>query len=185
MRDGDTDGGADVRRLATREVYRNPWLRLREDEVEFADGSRGQYAVVDKDDFVVVLAHEDDGFWLVQQYRYPVSSRQWEFPQGGWPRGRCGTPAELAAAELREETGLRAARYEHLGRLFAGYGFCSQGYDVFLASGLTPGAPERESTESDMVHAWRPVAELRAMLRRGEFADAHSIAALALFDNTR
>ena len=174
-----------VRQLSTREVYRNPWLRLREDEVRFADGSLGRYAVVDKADFVVVLAHEDDGFWLVQQYRYPVGSRQWEFPQGGWPSGHHGTPLELAAAELREETGLRAERYEHLGRLFAGYGFCSQGYDVYLASGLTAGEPEREPSESDMVHEWRSSADLRDMIRRGEFADAHSIAALALHDNTR
>ena len=172
-----------VRQLSTREIYRNPWLRLREDEVEFADGSRGRYAVVDKADFVVVLAREDDGFWLVQQYRYPVGSRQWEFPQGGWPSGRSGTPAELAAAELREETGLRAEHLRHLGRLFAGYGFCSQGYDVYLATGLTHGEPERESTEADMVHEWRSSADLRDMLRRGEFADAHSIAALALFDH--
>ncbi len=173
-----------VRQLATREIYRNPWLRLREDEVEFADGSRGQYAVVDKSDFVTVLAVEDDGFWLVQQYRYPVGSRQWEFPQGGWPQGRSGTPLELAAAELREETGLRAAEYTHLGRLFAGYGFCSQRYDVFLATGLTPSEPERESTEADMVHEWRSIEAVREMVRHGEFADAHSIAALALFDNT-
>ena len=34
-----------------------------------------------------------------------------------------------------------------------------------------------------MVHEWRSDAALREMLRRGEFADAHSIAALALFDN--
>ena len=34
-----------------------------------------------------------------------------------------------------------------------------------------------------MVHAWRSDADLRDMLRRGEFADAHSIAALALFDH--
>ena len=180
------DGTADnIRQLSTREIYRNPWLRLREDEVEFADGSRGRYAVVDKADFALVIAHEDDGFWLVQQYRYPVGTRQWEFPQGGWPSGHGGTPLELAAAELREETGLRAEHYMHLGRLFAGYGFCSQGYDVYLATGLTHGEPEREPTESDMVHEWRSAADLRAMIRRGEFADAHSIAALALFDNIR
>ena len=136
----------EIRQLSTREVYRNPWLRLREDEVEFPNGSRGTYSVVDKADFVVVLAREDDGFWLVQQYRYPVGRREWEFPQGGWPAGSSGTPHELAAAELREETGLRAEEFAHLGRLFAGYGFCSQGYDVYLATGLTHGEPEREST---------------------------------------
>jgi 8-oxo-dGTP pyrophosphatase MutT (NUDIX family) len=176
---------SEIRRVSSREVYRNPWLALREDEIEYRDGSRGTYAVVDKKDFVVVLPWVDGGYWLVQQFRYPVGSREWEFPQGGWPDGHDGTPADLAAAELREETGLRAARFTHLGRLWAAYGFCSQGYDVFLAEDLTPGAPDRESTEADMVHAWVAEDELRAMIRRGEFADGHSVAALALYDNLR
>ncbi|MGI8677115.1 MAG: NUDIX domain-containing protein [Jatrophihabitans sp.] len=171
-----------ITQLRTREIYRNAWLRLREDEVEFPDGSRGLYSVVDKQDFVVVLARENGGFWLVEQFRYPVGSREWEFPQGGWPSGHTGTPAELAAAELREETGLRAADITHLGHLHAGYGFSSQGYDVFQATDLTPGRPQRESTESDMVAAWHSATHIRAMIRAGTFADAHSVAALALYD---
>ncbi len=181
-----THEGPRIEQLSTREVYRNAWLALREDEVAFPDGSTGLYSVVDKPDFVVVLAHEDDGFWLVQQYRYPVGRRCWEFPQGGWPPGHGGgTPAELAAAELREETGLRAQALTHLGRLHAAYGFCSQGFDVFVATGLTPGSSDPEATESDMVHAWRSEADLRDMIGDGEFSDAHSVAALALFDLLR
>lgn len=171
-----------VRQLSTREIYRNPWLTLREDQVRFADGSTGMYSVIDKQDFVLVIAYEDGGFWLVQQYRYPVGRREWEFPQGGWPEGGSGSAEELAAAELREETGVRAERFTHLGRLHSAYGFASQGYDVYLADGLTAGTPQREASESDMVHRWFAEDEVRAMLGRGEFADAHSVAALALFD---
>ncbi len=172
----------EIRQLSSREVYRTPWMAVREDEVQFPSGLRGTYSVVDKPDFVLVLPYEHDGFWLVEQFRYPVGRREWEFPQGGWPAGRSGPPNELAAAELREETGLRAERLTHLGRLHAGVGFCSQGYDVYLATGLIAGAVEREATEADMVHAWRAADEVRAMITRGEFADAHSVAALALFD---
>jgi ADP-ribose pyrophosphatase len=175
----------DIRQLYTREIYRNAWLRLREDEVEFADGSSGDYAVVDKDDFVVVLAEADGGFWLVQQFRYPVGSRQWEFPQGGWPAGRSGTVEELAAAELAEETGLRAGTFTHLGRLFAAYGYSSQSFDVFRATELTAGTPDREVSEQDMVHRWFEEAEVRGMIARGEFADSHSVAALMLNDLRR
>jgi 8-oxo-dGTP pyrophosphatase MutT (NUDIX family) len=171
-----------IRQLATREVYRSPWMSVREDVVEFPSGATGTYSVIDKQDFVLVLPYVDDGFWLVQQYRYPVGRREWEFPQGGWAAGRDGAPTELAALELREETGLGADSLVHLGRLYAAYGFCSQGYDVFLATGLTPGDTEREVTEQDMVHEWRSLPEIRAMVGRGEFADAHSVAALALYD---
>lgn len=111
--------------------------------------------------------------------------RAWEFPQGGWPAGHSGTPAELAAAELKEETGFTADVLTHIGRLFAGYGFSSQSFDVFVATGLVAGAPDRESTEADMRHEWRSESDLSAMLARGEFPDAHSVAALALFDGAR
>lgn len=174
-----------IRRRASREVYRTPWMSVREDDVVFPDGTPGTYSVVDKDDFVVVLPYAHDGFWLVQQYRYPIGRREWEFPQGGWSAGGTGSAEQLAATELREETGFAAGRLTHLGRLFSCYGFCSQAFDVFLAEDLTAGPPHREASESDMVHEWRAEAEVRAMITRGEFADAHSVAALALFDQHR
>ena len=171
----------EIRRLGGREVYRTPWMAIREDEVEFPDGLRGTFSVVDKADFVTVLPYADGGFWLVQQYRYPVASREWEFPQGGWPAGHSGATDELAALELREETGLSAARFTHLGRLFAAYGYCSQSFDVYLAEDLTAGVAEREPTEADMICEWRSESQLRAMMRDGTFRDAHSLAAYSLY----
>jgi 8-oxo-dGTP pyrophosphatase MutT (NUDIX family) len=171
-----------IRQVSSREVYRSAWMSLREDEVEFPSGAKGIYSVIDKQDFVVVLPYADGGFWLVQQYRYPVGRREWEFPQGGWSSGHSGSPVELAAAELREETGFDAESLVHLGHLYAAYGFSSQGYDVFLATGLTPGPTDLEDTEIDMIHEWRAEDEVRAMIARGEFADAHSVAALTLLD---
>jgi 8-oxo-dGTP pyrophosphatase MutT (NUDIX family) len=156
-------------------------MSVREDEVVLPDGQPGLYGVVDKPDFALVVPREDDGsLWLVEQYRYPVERRSWEFPQGSWPSGATGSPADLARAELREETGLRAAQLTHLGRLHEAPGFCSQGFDVWLATGLVAGAPEREATEQGM-HARRVSdAELRRMVRDGELVDAASLAAYAL-----
>lgn len=171
-----------IRQLSSREVYRSAWMSVREDEVEFPGGLRGTYSVVDKNDFVVVLPYQDGGFWLVQQFRYPVGRREWEFPQGGWPAGHGGTPVQLASAELQEETGLRTGQYRHLGRLDAAYGYSSQGFDVFLATGLTEGPAQREATEADMVHEWRAEVVVRDMIRDGSLRDAHSVAALTLFD---
>ena len=184
--DGDGDGEAGtIRATARHEVFRTPWMTVRHDEVVFPDGTPGRYGVVAKADFVVVLAAERDGFWLVEQFRYPVGSRQWEFPQGGWPAGHDGSQADLAAAELAEETGLRAASWTHLGRMFAAYGYSDQAFDVFLATDLTPGPTRREATEQDMVTRWFPETELRAMVRDGRFADSNSAAALLLLDEHR
>lgn len=172
----------EIRRLAGREVYRTPWMSVREDEVEFPSGLRGTFSVVDKPDFVAVLPFADGGFWLVQQYRYPVNGREWGFPQGSWPAGHGGgSSVELAEAELREETGFTAGRMTHLGRLLAACGYCSQGYDVYLAEDLTAGTAEREATEADMICEWRSLADVRAMIGDGRLRDAHSVAALGLY----
>jgi 8-oxo-dGTP pyrophosphatase MutT (NUDIX family) len=169
-----------MRTTSSREVYRNPWIRVREDAVEWADGSAGVYGVVEKPDFALVLPAERDGFWLVEQYRYPVGRRAWEFPQGTWSSGDGGTPEELARAELAEETGLRAGALRHLGHLDLAAGLSTQEFDVWLATDLTPGPTAREASEADMRQAFVPEAELREMVRTGRFTDGPSLAAYSL-----
>jgi 8-oxo-dGTP pyrophosphatase MutT (NUDIX family) len=169
-----------MRTTSSREVYRNPWIRVREDAIELADGSSSVYGVVEKPDFALVLPAERDGFWLVEQYRHPIGRRAWEFPQGGWPQGAGGTPEELARAELAEETGLRAGELRHLGHLDLSSGLSTQEFDVWLATDLTPGPTAREASEADMRHEFMTEAELRAMIRAGRFTDAPSLAAYSL-----
>jgi hypothetical protein len=79
-------------------------MAVREDEVVLPDGRPGVYFVVDKPDFALVVPREDDGsLWLVEQYRYPVGRRSWEFPQGSWDPRRAGRRHRRAGPdELRE-----------------------------------------------------------------------------------
>src|SRR3954447_4082341 len=124
-----------MEQLSSRVVYRNAWMTVREDEVRRPDGSRGVYGVIEKPDSALVLPRWADGFWLVEQFRYPVGRRAWEFPQGSWGAGGPGgDQAELARRELAEETGLRAGTLRHLGHLFEAYGYATQGFDVYLAT---------------------------------------------------
>ena len=169
-----------MRATGSREVYRNPWIRVREDDVEWPDGSTGVYGVVEKPHFALVLPAERDGFWLVEQFRYPLGRRAWEFPQGTWSAGTSGTPEELARTELAEETGLRAAELRHLGHLDLAPGLMTQEFDVWLATGLTQGPTAREASEADMRSAWTPEAEFRAMIRDGRLTDSPSLAAYSL-----
>ena len=170
-----------MKQVSSHVVYANPWLSLREDQVERADGSRGIYSVVDSKDFAVVMPFENDGFHLVEQYRYPVGARSWEFPSGSFPAGVTGTPSELAAAELAEETGLRAAHLTRLGYLNPANGFVNQGCHVYLATDLTAGEPNRELTEQDMRQEWFPRAEVERMVRDGVITDGPTLASYLLF----
>ncbi|MCZ2837671.1 NUDIX domain-containing protein [Modestobacter sp. VKM Ac-2985] len=174
-----------MRTTSTREVYRNPWLRLREDAIELDDGSPSIYSVVERPHFGLVIGAERDGFWLVEQFRHPLGRRTWEFPQGTWsggvqPDGADGSADALARAELAEETGLRAASLRHLGHLDLAPGLTTQEFDVWLAEDLTPGPTDREATEADMRAAFVTEAEFRAMVRDGRFSDGPSLAAYGL-----
>ena len=100
----------EIKALTSSVVYTDNWIRLRRDEIERRDGSRGTYAVIERRDFAVIIPAERGGFHLVEEYRYPVGRRSWSFPQGGFPHGESGTPEELARLELAQETGLRAQR---------------------------------------------------------------------------
>lgn len=170
-----------IRTVRSREVYRNPWMTVREDDIQRPDGSPGLYGVVDKPDYALAIPREDGRVHLVEQYRYPVGGRYWEFPQGSWPEGHHGeAPLHLARAELREETGLSAEHMTYLGRLHVAYGYASQGCHVFLAEGLTQGAPQREASEADMRQRWANPAEWRTLVRSGRITDAATLAAHAL-----
>jgi 8-oxo-dGTP pyrophosphatase MutT (NUDIX family) len=161
-------------------VYSDPWIRLRKDEIERRDGSRGSYAVIDKEDFALVIPADNGGFHLVEEYRYPIGRRSWSFPQGGFPHDASGEPEELAALELAQETGLRAGKLTPIGRLSVAHGMSSQYGYYFLATALTPGDPDREAEEQDMRHAWVSRAEFEEMIRDGRIVDDSTLAAYAL-----
>jgi 8-oxo-dGDP phosphatase len=169
-----------IHTVATREIYRNSWLALREDDIRRADGSSGIYAVIDKPTYALVIARDGDRFHLVEQYRYPLGLRRWEFPQGTAPNLEQLEAVDLAARELREETGLRADALTLLGQLDVAPGMSSQRGWVFLATGISEGEHEREHEEQDMHSEWFSRAEVERMMRDGEITDAQSIAAFAL-----
>ena len=169
-----------IRQVSSREVYRNNWMTVREDGIRRPDGSPGIYGVVDKPDYALVIPLDGDRFHLVEQFRYPLGLRRWEFPQGTAPGLAEVEPLELAARELREETGLVAGELEELGLLDVAPGLASQRGRVFLATDLTEGPHEREHEEQDMRTAWFPRAEFEQLIARGEITDAQTVAAYAL-----
>ncbi|MHA6784958.1 NUDIX domain-containing protein [Pseudonocardia saturnea] len=166
--------------ISSRQVYANSWMTVREDAVRRPDGSDGIFGVVDKPTAAVVVPRDGDRLHLVEQFRYPVGERRWEFPMGTAPDRAELDPTLLAARELEEETGLVAGRMELLGRLAIAPGMSSQREHVFLASELTEGPPDREHQEQDMRTAWFTVAAFEEMVRDGRIVDAQTLAAYLL-----
>ena len=154
---------------------------LREDDIRRPDGSPGIYSVVDKPTYALVMPYDGHRFRLVEQFRYPIGERRWEFPQGTAPDLLDVEPSALAERELREETGLRATSFEVLGQLETAPGMTSQRGWVFLATGIVEGEADREHEEQDMQSVWFSREEVEQMIRSAVIADAQSIAAYGLF----
>jgi len=167
-----------IRTLSSRVVYESPWMRLREDEIERMgdDGVavRGVYAVVEKQDFAVIVAWDGEAVTLVGQHRHTLGRFTWELPAGVVDGA---TPEEAARTELAEETGLRAGALRHLGRLDTAVGMSSQGFHVWLATDLVPGEAAPEAEEVAMTTRRVTPDELDALILAGELTDADSIAA--------
>ena len=166
--------------LSTREIYRNRWLRIREDRILRSNGKEGIYSVVDKDECAIILPLDQGRVWLVQQFRYTIQERAWELPQGGWEEAIVD-PEELARGELKEETGLHADRMVRLGALWIAYGFARQKQHVYLASGLTQAMTDRDAEEHDLVVHSFAIEEFERMMREGTIADASTLAAWGLY----
>jgi ADP-ribose pyrophosphatase len=170
-----------LKKVSSKVVYENRWMTVREDQVERADGSAGIFGVVDKSDFALIVPSMGDRFILVEQFRYPVGGRYWEFPQGSWEEQPQTPPETLARAELQEETGYIAETMRRLGHLFEAYGYSNQGFDVYLATDLQPGTPKHSHEEQDMRVGEFSRAEVERMIRDGSIKDSPTIAAYALF----
>jgi 8-oxo-dGTP pyrophosphatase MutT (NUDIX family) len=166
--------------LSSREVYRNRWMRLREDEILRSNGQKGIYSVAEKDDAAIILPIDNGRVWLVEQFRYTIQQRAMELPQGSWEQ-KSAEPEELARGELREETGLRAEHMTRLGMLWIAYGFTRQRQYVFLATGLTQKETDRDAEEHDLYVHSVTVEEFERMMRDGTIADASTVAAWGLY----
>jgi 8-oxo-dGTP pyrophosphatase MutT (NUDIX family) len=172
--------GSSVRTLSTSVMYQDNWIRLVKDEIERPDGLRGTYAYVDKRDFALVIPAEDNGFHLVEEFRYPIGRRTWSFPQGGYPADMTGTLEDLARLELAQETGFRAKELTKLGFVHCAHGVTNQGGHFYLATGLEPGEPDREPEEQDMRQAWVSRDQFEEMIADGTITDDSSLAAYAM-----
>lgn len=163
--------------LSVRKVYDNPWIEVWEDRCLDPSGKPAIYGRVGfRNRAVGIIPIDREGCtWLVGQYRYCVKEYSWEIPMGGCPR-----PLDLLEAarrELREETGLRAERWERILQVRMSNSVTDEEGHVFVAEELTAGEPEFESTEKIDIRRLL-LTEAIHMARTGVIADALSVAGL-------
>ena len=135
---------------------------------------------VDHPGAVAVLVLDDEGrALLIQQYRHPIRSRDWEIPAGLLDIEN-EDPLAAAQRELAEEVDLVASDWSELVTFYSSPGGSNELIRVFLARGIsaTQHPFDRHEEEADIVVRWAPLDEIRAGVLEGRLRN--SILAIAV-----
>nr|WP_166869728.1 NUDIX hydrolase [Salinibacterium sp. ZJ70] len=146
--------------VASELVYEGRVWDIRRDRFRFGDHELVR-DYMDHTGAVAVLARDDeDRVLLINQYRHPIRSRDWELPAGLLDID--GEDRQSAAErELAEEVDLVASEWRELITYATSPGGSDETITIFEARGLsaTPVAFERTDEEAEIVLRWVPLAE--------------------------
>jgi ADP-ribose pyrophosphatase len=146
------------------------------EQVELPNGRTMELEIVRHPGGAAVVALDAKGrVCLLRQYRHVVGGWVWELPAGKLDPGE--PPQATARRELAEETGVRAARWDGLGRVLSSPGIFTEVIHLFLARELERGETSTEEHELIEAH-WLPLEQALARAASGEIVDAKSIAGL-------
>jgi ADP-ribose pyrophosphatase len=178
--------------VQSRVIHRGRYLEFRVDTIERSDGSRGERDVVGHPGAVAVIALDHlDRVLLIRQWRSPAGRALLEIPAGTLDldeaTGATEDPDGAARRELEEETGYRAATWQHVASFWTAPGFASELMHLYLATDLTPADGHRLGPDEDERLELRheAVGGALELVDRGEIADAKTILALLWLDRHR
>jgi ADP-ribose pyrophosphatase len=170
------------KRTGSEEIYKNPWLSVREDRVIYPNGQPGIYGVVEKGPGISVIAMDKEkNIFFVRQYRYTLDEVFLELPAGAIHSGE--GEIESVKRELFEEIGIRAGRFERLGNYFTALGHETAEIIAYLADQLETeehSLANQQHDESILEIIRLPVTRVKQMMARGEIKCGISLAALSL-----
>ena len=142
-------------------------------------GATVQREVVVHPGAVTILPLLDDGrIVMIHNERFAVGETLWELPAGTLERGE--SPDVTAAREIREETGYRAGRIEHLLDFYTTPGFCNEKMYAYVARDLKQVGQELDDSEQITVEVVTE-ADLRAMMHDNIIRDGKTLTVLLYY----
>jgi ADP-ribose pyrophosphatase len=168
--------------LEHEEVYSGRIFTVSRDRVRLPKGIEATLEVVRHPGSVVLLPMPDPGHViLVKQYRYALDRWVWELAAGSLEAGE--DPAEGAARECEEETGLAAGQVEFLGAFYPTPGYCDEKMNFFKLTGLAApeGRPAASPDHDEDIRTQKfPLEDVHRMIRSGEIIDLKTVGGLSL-----
>lgn len=142
-------------------VYEGYVWDVRSDRVRYGEGEIVRQYVAHPGAVAILALDDEQRVLLIQQYRHPIRTRDWELPAGLLDvEGE--EPIAAARRELAEEADLVAARWEPLVSTWTTPGGNDELIRVFLATDLSAAetAHDREDEEADIRVAWVALDEV-------------------------
>lgn len=164
-------------------VYKNPWIKVREDKIINPSGQNGIYGVVEIPEGVFVVAlNKKNEILLVKQLRYCTGINSWEIPGGGLKPGK--TIESQAKEELREEANATFQSLEILGETQTQPGVTTQIDHFLLAQGTQfIDSQQKLSQKEEGINKARffSMQEIISMIKTGKINHGQTITALMLY----
>jgi 8-oxo-dGTP pyrophosphatase MutT (NUDIX family) len=168
--------------VSSKVVYKNPWIKVKNDAIYYPNGKQGVYGVVEKGPGVAIIAvNIKREILLVKQYRYTLNQDFYELPAGAILKNE--TALGSAKRELYEEAGLKARKWRKLGNYFTALGHETAEIIAFLAQDLAEewhSLAHQQHDESILEVLWLPPEKLRRFIASGKLECGISLAALGL-----
>ncbi|HTZ55141.1 MAG TPA: NUDIX hydrolase [Candidatus Acidoferrum sp.] len=166
---------APYRRLAQRELYRNPWVAVHVHEIVHPTGAAGEHIAIATGRASGVLVVDGEAFVLARQARFAADAPMLEIVKGGADEGE--TALACAQRELREELGLVATDWMPLGVAYEIPSIVEHPVSLFVARSLRKVATAPERVEAiDPVRI--PIDDAYRAARDGRIDDAVTLVAL-------
>jgi len=130
---------------------------------------------------VVAAIDDEERMLLINQYRQPIGTRDWELPAGLLDVAG-EDPLTAARRELAEEADLVATEWRELVAYHPSAGGSDELITVFEARGLSaaPAVHERTDEEAQIVTRWVPLDEVLAGITAGRLHNGPLITAALL-----
>ncbi len=165
-------------KLKSKIVHKNPYFKVRVDDVLAPSGFKTKYFYVDKTGkSVSVLVEDKDGkIFLAGQSKYPSGNNySWEIVAGGGEGEE--SPLVSAKRELKEELGLMAKTWISLGSYYPSGGTSNQIVYIYLAKDLKVVKAEPDPTEL-IKSRKETLKNIIKMIKNNEISDGYTITAI-------
>jgi 8-oxo-dGTP pyrophosphatase MutT (NUDIX family) len=158
--------------LGSREIYKTPWMDIREDSVISPSGKKTTFGVTSFRNWVLTVPVDSEGnIYLVRQFRYALGKESIEVPAGCIDEGE--EPLKAAKRELEEEIGMKAKKWTSLGETWISPSRVNTRIYAYLAEDLVPGKTSFDESENvDGLSTLKiPIEKALKMIETGEIVD--------------